>query len=57
MIVCPACRGTLKIHRGTGTLPETTGAAVESIRCCQCRRSYPIEDGIPVLLIERAQNE
>jgi hypothetical protein len=41
MIVCPACRGRLSLEQGC-------------IRCVECRKSYPIEDGIPVLLIERA---
>lgn len=27
------------------------------MRCATCGKSYPIEDGIPVLLIERASGE
>jgi len=44
LIVCPACHGRLEL-------------AGRVIRCVECRRSYPIEDGIPVLLLERAMSE
>jgi hypothetical protein len=44
MIVCPVCHGEL-------ALQET------SVRCRGCRRSYPIEDGIPVLLDARSNTE
>jgi len=40
-IVCPACHSRL-------TLSGTT------VNCDGCGRSYPIEDGIPVLLVDRA---
>lgn len=36
-LVCPVCRGTLAVDRNTMT-------------CRQCRRTYPVIDGIPVLL-------
>lgn len=41
MIVCPACHGRLELTES-------------QIRCVECRKSYPIEDGIPVLLLDRA---
>jgi uncharacterized protein YbaR (Trm112 family) len=44
LIVCPACHGKLAI---------TERAA----HCFVCGRAYPIEDGIPVLLVERASCE
>jgi len=44
MIVCPACHGRLEFTKS-------------SVRCLVCRRSYPIDDGIPVLLIERTGTE
>ena len=40
-IVCPVCHGPLERQP-------------ESVRCTGCGRSYPIVDGIPVLLAERA---
>jgi uncharacterized protein YbaR (Trm112 family) len=41
LIVCPACREKLFLGG-------------QRVQCTACRRSYPIEDGIPVLLVERA---
>jgi uncharacterized protein YbaR (Trm112 family) len=40
-LACPVCRQTLALG------PET-------VRCTACNRSYPIADGIPVLLSGRA---
>ena len=45
MVVCPACHGRLGID-------ATTGEA----RCGECGKSYPIVDGIPVLLVSRAHS-
>jgi uncharacterized protein YbaR (Trm112 family) len=42
MLVCPVCHGSLNKE-------------ANMIRCSQCGRRYPIEDGIPVLLADRAQ--
>ena len=41
LIVCPACQGQL-------TLAEST------VNCEVCGRRYPVVDGIPILLVERA---
>jgi uncharacterized protein YbaR (Trm112 family) len=43
-VVCPACLGELSA--GTGTLV-----------CAACERRYPVVDGIPVLIVERAEQE
>jgi uncharacterized protein YbaR (Trm112 family) len=43
MLVCPVCHGTLAAEGNS------------SIRCTQCQRLYPIEDGIPILLADRAR--
>jgi uncharacterized protein YbaR (Trm112 family) len=40
-IVCPACHQRLQLEAGT-------------IQCQGCGRRYPIVDGIPVLLADRA---
>jgi hypothetical protein len=40
-VVCPVCRQPLQLE-------------TESIRCQGCGRRYPIVDGIPVLLADRA---
>ncbi|MBS1822879.1 MAG: Trm112 family protein [Acidobacteria bacterium] len=40
-LVCPVCRA--KLRAGDG-----------SVVCTGCSRRYPIVDGIPVLLVDRA---
>lgn len=45
LLVCPACKSELAL-RGD-----------ERLVCAACRRSYPIRDEIPVLLIEEATLE
>lgn len=48
ILVCPKCRGTLEVR--------SDAEGVESSLVCQpCRLAYPIEDGIPVMLLEEAQ--
>jgi uncharacterized protein len=41
-LACPACYGDLQFD----------GARIV---CIACRRTYPVVDGIPVLIIERAE--
>jgi hypothetical protein len=41
MLACPACYGKLILDESL-------------IRCVQCGRRYPAEDGIPILLADRA---
>ncbi len=43
LMICPACRGRLKL--------KADGAG---IKCEECRRVYPIEDDIPAMLIDKA---
>jgi hypothetical protein len=45
-LACPACLGRLFL-----SLDETR------LECTGCRRAYPIVDGIPVLIAERADSE
>lgn len=42
-LACPACLGQLR---------------VDGLRlvCAECGRAYPVVDGIPVLIAERAEN-
>ena len=42
-LACPACKQSLVIG------PEGT-----DLRCSGCRRIYPVQDDIPILLIDRA---
>ena len=46
ILVCPACK----------TAVEVT-ADQEGLRCGDCRRIYPIEGGVPVMLLDRATME
>jgi uncharacterized protein len=45
ILVCPKCLGTLEYREQ----PE------EDLACWKCRVSYRIDDGIPIMLIEEAQ--
>ncbi len=44
ILACPACKADV-VLKG------------EKLVCVQCRRAYPIRDGIPVMLIEEATLE
>jgi len=45
ILVCPKCKGPLE-HRT---------APVETLACAACRLSYPVEDDIPVMLVDEAK--
>jgi uncharacterized protein YbaR (Trm112 family) len=45
-LACPACLGDLRLE---GTRLGTR------LICVSCGRSYPVVDGIPVLIAERAE--
>jgi uncharacterized protein len=45
LIVCPVCHAQLALEE-----TQQTPAVV----CTACRRRYPVEDGIPILLESRA---
>jgi uncharacterized protein YbaR (Trm112 family) len=40
-LACPACHGSLVLD-------------AQTVLCQQCRRRYPIQDAIPVLITDRA---
>jgi len=42
ILVCPACKKALALKENP-----------PSLKCAECRRVYPIQDGIPILLIDR----
>ena len=48
MLVCPRCKGELGVRRD----PEGAEAWLD---CESCALAYPVEDGIPVMLVEEAQ--
>lgn len=44
ILVCPKCKGELELEE-----PET------AFVCHVCRLRYPVRDGIPVMLVDEAQ--
>jgi uncharacterized protein len=46
ILVCPKCKGDLEYR--------TEGSA-ETLVCHACRLVYPVEDGIPIMLIDEAK--
>jgi uncharacterized protein YbaR (Trm112 family) len=46
LLACPACQGDVELESKTAQAPK--------IVCTRCHRSYPIIDGIPVLLADQA---
>ncbi|MBM3254985.1 MAG: Trm112 family protein [Candidatus Omnitrophica bacterium] len=42
ILACPACKGDVELKD-------------ERIVCKKCNRKYPVKDGIPVMLIDEAQ--
>jgi uncharacterized protein YbaR (Trm112 family) len=42
-LACPACLGTLRLV-----------SSIDQIVCVECRRAYPLIDGIPVLIADGA---
>jgi uncharacterized protein YbaR (Trm112 family) len=46
ILACPRCRGSL--------VPLFCGEILNGLSCAACQVVYPVEDGIPVLLLEEA---
>jgi uncharacterized protein YbaR (Trm112 family) len=44
ILVCPKCKGDLEYRRSP-----------EALVCHSCRLVYPVEDGIPIMLIDEAK--
>ena len=44
ILVCPKCKGELEYRH-----------APEVLVCHSCRLVYPVEDGIPIMLIDEAK--
>lgn len=44
ILACPRCKGSLEFHDEQ-----------DEIICRRCKLVYPIEDGIPVMLVEDAR--
>ena len=43
VLVCPVCKKPVVLNANGG-----------SLKCSECRRVYPIQDGIPIMLVDAA---
>ena len=48
ILVCPKCESELEVQRAQD-------GEEQSLDCAPCGLSYPVEDGIPVMLAEEAR--
>jgi uncharacterized protein len=48
ILVCPACRQPLAFRQKGDE---------QDFHCAACRRTYPVRDGIPILLVDQAKLE
>lgn len=48
ILVCSKCKGELSVRTG----PDGAEAFLD---CVACALAYPVEDGIPVMLVEEAK--
>ena len=46
ILACPSCKAEVR--------PEGEGAS-ERLVCASCGRRYPVRDGIPVMLVDEAE--
>jgi hypothetical protein len=44
ILACPVCKGDIIYEEKQ-----------EKLICCECKRRYPIKDGIPIMLEEEAE--
>ena len=52
---CPQCKGELTDVRGTEGAEVAEGAELTELQCPACGLGYPIESGVPVLLVDLAR--
>ena len=46
ILACPACKADVVLEAGNSQ---------EKIVCTKCKRKYPVRDGIPIMLIDEAE--
>ena len=46
ILVCPVCKKALAV--------KDEG---QSLKCAECRRVYPVRDGIPIMLVDEAATD
>jgi uncharacterized protein YbaR (Trm112 family) len=57
ILVCPKCKTPLVLRANNQDKNDKNNDAAESLKCGQCRRVYPIRDGIPIMLLDEAVTE
>lgn len=61
IIRCPQCKGEVVDATGDGTGTTSAagdsaaGTSVTELRCDTCHLAYPVEGGVPVLLVDLAR--
>jgi uncharacterized protein len=57
IIRCPQCKGevTDAVHPGSPSVEGAAGPEVTELRCDTCHLAYPVEGGVPVLLVDLAR--
>ncbi len=45
ILVCPLCKAHLELNRNK-----------QELTCKKCKLAYPIEDNIPIMLVDRARD-
>ena len=50
IIRCPKCKGEL-----TDAVHTSGGSSLDELHCATCLLAYPIESGVPVLLVDLAR--
>lgn len=53
VLACPSCHSPLA--EGDGEASEIGGVSEGELACTGCDLVYPVEDGVPVLLVDRAR--
>src|SRR5215469_5176924 len=54
ILVCPICKGPLKLDVES---EDANGIQSGSLHCSSCQESYPISNGVPVLMSPEKQQE
>ena len=52
-LVCPTCKEELETHDFDAAISDGSGSEIETgaLTCDTCRILYPVEYGVPVLLV------
>jgi len=53
VLACPSCHSQLAEAPGGGSRPG--GVSEDELACTGCDLVYPVDDGVPVLLVDRAR--